>query len=169
MLTFIFLFCESSWPGVPRLKTLGMQHIPAYFPQLRAVLPICGSGSFHIDADPDPNLEPAPCQSYAGLWFTAPWLHFEPPCLASIVSVHDPPQLLNRYPLTFIFFVSLLCQGSSPQDFRHATDSRLFSSIEGSVADPHHINAVPDPFTLMQIRIRIWSLLLVKVMRICGH
>jgi hypothetical protein len=36
---------------VPRLKTSGMQHIPA------------------------------PCQSYAGLWFTAPWLHFEPRCL----------------------------------------------------------------------------------------
>jgi hypothetical protein len=109
MLTFIFLFCESSWPGVPRLKTLGMQHIPAYFPQLRAVLPIHGFGSFHIDADPDPNLEPAPCQSYAGLWFTAPWLHFEPPCLnCERPRPSKGPQLLN------VDFHFLFCESSWP-------------------------------------------------------
>ncbi len=29
-------------------------------------------------------------------------------------------------------------RGPAPQDFRHATDSRVFSPVEGSVADPHH-------------------------------
>ncbi len=111
-----------------------------------------------------------------GHWFTAPWLYFELLCFNCERPHHSNkgPQLLN-VDFHFYFLWVFFARGSAPQDFRHATDSRVISSVEDSVAGPHHFIAVPDPFTLMRILIRlftlirIWILFLLKAMLIRDH